>query len=268
MHLYPVTHRLNALDQKGDPYAASNLVWQIDPEALASDVADPNAADAKPAVKIAFGPRTLYLGNKLTIHMDEVHYAGSADAQPAGKPVNRKLVALYDNFDFSTATRLDRRVTGAGDQGAGNAVFTFDTTGSLTIEKTAPLTAAGSTFTFTVTKCDEKGEVAQGAKSATVTMTAVDNGKGAATAMETIAVPWGYYKVVETGWGWRYAPTYQFLEGGMTVEGRPDNVVLVRSQGTARVTNTLTNDEYLDGEDRAKNVFGVGRNPVENGGGR
>ena len=136
------------------------------------------------------------------------------------------------------------------------------------IEKTAPLTAAGSTFTFTVTECNEKGEVLQGAKSATVTMTAVDNGKGAATAMETIAVPWGYYKVVETGWGWRYAPTYQFLEGGMTVEGRPDNVVLVRSQGTARVTNTLTNDEYLDGEDRAKNVFGVGRNPVENGGGR
>lgn len=100
--------------------------------------------------------------------------------------------------------------------------------------------------------------VAQGAKSATVTMTAVDNGKGAATAMETIAVPWGYYKVVETGWGWRYAPTYQFLEGGMTVEGRPDNVVLVRSQGTARVTNTLTNDEYLDGEARTKNVFGKG----------
>ena len=258
MHLYPVTHRLNALDQKGDPYAASNLVWQIDPEALANDVADPDAADAKPAVKIAFGPRTLYLGNKLTIHMDEVHYAGSADAQPAGKPVNRKLVALYDNFDFSTATRLDRRVTGAGDQGAGNAVFTFDITGSLTIEKTAPLTAAGSTFTFTVTKCDERGVVAQGAKSATVTMTAVDNGKGAATAMETIAVPWGYYKVVETGWGWRYAPTYQFLEGGMTVEGRPDNVVLVRSQGTARVTNTLTNDEYLDGEARTKNVFGKG----------
>lgn len=258
MHLYPVTHRLNALDQKGDPYAASNLVWQIDPEALANDVADPDAADAKPAVKIAFGPRTLYLGNKLTIHMDEVHYAGSADAQPAGKPVNRKLVALYDNFDFSTATRLDRRVTGAGDQGAGNAVFTFDITGSLTIEKTAPLTAAGCTFTFTVTKCDERGVVAQGAKSATVTMTAVDNGKGAATAMETIAVPWGYYKVVETGWGWRYAPTYQFLEGGMTVEGRPDNVVLVRSQGTARVTNTLTNDEYLDGEARTKNVFGKG----------
>ena len=258
MHLYPVTHRLNARDQKGDPYAASNLVWQIDPEALASDVADLDAADAKPAVKIAFGPSTLYLGNQLTIHMDEVHYAGSADAQPAGKPVNRKLVALYDNFDFSTATRLDRRVTGAGDQGAGNAVFTFDTTGSLTIEKTAPLTAAGSTFTFTVTECDERGVVAQGAKSATVTMTAVDNGKGAATAMETIAVPWGYYKVVETGWGWRYAPTYQFLEGGMTVEGRPDNVVLVRSQGTARVTNTLTNDKYLDGEARMKNVFGKG----------
>lgn len=271
MHLYPVTHRLNALDQKGDPYAASNLVWQIDPEALASDVADPNAADAKPAVKIAFGPRTLYLGNQLTIHMAEVHYA--AGAQPTETPMNDKLVALYDNFDFTTAKQLDRKVTGMSTTedptpGDGNAIFHFDTTGSLTIEKTAPLTAAGSTFTFTVTKCNEQGEVAQGAKSATVTMTAVNNGKGAATAMETIAVPWGYYKVVETGWGWRYAPTYQFLEGGMTVEGRPDNVVLVRSQGTARVTNTLTNDEYLDGEDRAKNVFGGGRNPVENGGGR
>lgn len=271
MHLYPVTHRLNALDQKGDPYAASNLVWQIDPEALASDVADPDAADVKPAVKIAFGPRTLYLGNQLTIHMAEVHYA--AGAQPTETPMNDKLVALYDNFDFTTAKQLDRKVTGMSTTedptpGDGNAIFHFDTTGSLTIEKTAPLTAAGSTFTFTVTECNEQGEVAQGAKSATVTMTAVDNGKGAATAMETIAVPWGYYKVVETGWGWRYAPTYQFLEGGMTVEGRPDNVVLVRSQGTARVTNTLTNDEYLDGEDRAKNVFGVGRNPVENGGGR
>lgn len=128
--------------------------------------------------------------------------------------------------------------------------------------------AAGSTFTFTVTECDENGEVAQDAKSATVTMTAQDNGQGAATASETINVPWGYYKVVETSWGWRYSPTYQFFEGGMTVEGRPDNVVLVRSQGTAKVTNTLTNEEYLDGEDRAKNVFGVGRNPVENGGGR
>ena len=271
MHLYPVTHRLNALDQKGDPYAASNLVWQIDPEALASDVADPDAADVKPAVKIAFGPRTLYLGNKLTIHMAEVHYA--AGAQPTETPMNDKLVALYDNFDFTTAKQLDCKVTGMSTTedptpGDGNAIFHFDTTGSLTIEKTAPLTAAGSTFTFTVTECNEQGEVAQGAKSATVTMTAVDNGKGAATAMETIAVPWGYYKVVETGWGWRYAPTYQFLEGGMTVEGRPDNVVLVRSQGTARATNTLTNDEYLDGEDRAKNVFGVGRNPVENGGGR
>lgn len=262
MHLYPVTHRLNALDQDGNPYAASNLVWQIDPVAL--DAADPNAAGAMPAVKIAFGPRTLYLGNALTIHMDQVHYAKSeADRTSA---VNNKLVALYDNFDFTKAKQLDKKLTGAEGQGAGNAVFKFDTTGSLTIEKTAPLAAAGSTFTFTVTKCDENGEIAQDAKSATVTMTAVDNGRGAATATQAINVPWGYYKVVETSWGWRYSPTYQFLEGGMTVEGRPDNVVLVRSQGVAKVTNTLTKDKYLDGEDRAKNVFGVGRNPIENGG--
>ena len=256
MHLYPVTHRLNALDQDSKPYAASNLVWQIDPAALEKEVADPNFEGATPAVRIAFGPRTLYLGNKLTIHMDRVHYAKPEADRAAA--VDGKLVALYDNFDFTKAKQLDRKVTGADTQGAGNAVFTFDTSGSLMIEKTAPLAAAGSTFTFTVTECDEKGAVAQGAKSATVTMTAVDNGQGAATAMETIVVPWGYYKVVETGWGWRYAPTYQLLEGGMTVEGRPDNVVLVRSQGTAKVTNTLTNDKYLDGEARTKNVFGKG----------
>lgn len=267
MHLYPVTHRLNALDQDGNEYPASNLVWQIDPAALEKEVADPNAEGATPTVKIAFGPRTLYLGNKLTIHMDQVHYAKPGADRAAS--VDGKLVALFDNFDFTKAKQLDKKATGhLGVGHEGDAVFEFDTTGSLTIEKTAPLMAAGSTFTFTVTECDENGEVAQDAKSATVTMTAQDNGQGAATASETISVPWGYYKVVETSWGWRYSPTYQFFEGGMTVEGRPDNVVLVRSQGTAKVTNALTNDKYLDGEDRAKNVFGVGRNPVENGGGR
>ena len=75
MHLYPVTHRLNALDQDGAPYAASNLVWQIDPAALEKEVADSNAEGATPAVKIAFGPRTLYMGDTLTVHMDQVHYA-------------------------------------------------------------------------------------------------------------------------------------------------------------------------------------------------
>lgn len=267
MHLYPVTHRLNALDQDGAPYAASNLVWQIDPAALEKEVADPNAEGATPAVKIAFGPRTLYLGDTLTVHMDRVHYAKPEADRAAA--VDGKLVALFDNFDFTKAKQLDKKATGhLGVGHEGDAVFKFDTTGSLTIEKTAPLMAAGSTFTFTVTECDENGEVAQDAKSATVTMTAQDNGQGVATASETINVPWGYYKVVETSWGWRYSPTYQFFEGGMIVEGRPDNVVLVRSQGTAKVTNTLTNDKYLDGEDRAKNVFGVGRNPNENGGGR
>ncbi|MFQ9742114.1 MAG: hypothetical protein ACLRX5_06325 [Slackia sp.] len=267
MHLYPVTHRLNALDQDGAPYAASNLVWQIDPAALEKEVADPNAEGATPAVKIAFGPRTLYLGDTLTVHMDQVHYA-KPEADRAAS-VDGKLVALFDNFDFTKAKQLDKKATGhLGAGHEGDAVFEFDTSGSLTIEKTAPLMAAGSTFTFTVTECDENGEVAQDAKSATVTMTAQDNGQGAATASETINVPWGYYKVVETSWGWRYTPTYQFFEGGMTVEGRPDNVVLVRSQGTAKVTNALANEEYLDGEDRAKNVFGEGRNPNENGGGQ
>lgn len=142
MDLYPMTHRFNAQDQDGNQYAASNLVWQIDPAALAMDVADPDAPNAKPAVRIAFGPHTLYTGNKLTIHMDQVHYATGADPQKT--PVNGKLVVLYDNFDLTTATELDRKVTGrettdpVENPGPGNAVFHFKTDGALTIEKTAP----------------------------------------------------------------------------------------------------------------------------------
>lgn len=263
MHLYPVTHRLNALDQDSKPYAASSLVWQIDPVALEKP---DQAVDAKPAVKIAFAPDTLYLGNKLTVHIDQVHYADAE--QGRGAPVNGISVGLYDTFDFVKAKQLDRKLTGADGQGEGNAVFKFDTTGELVIEKVAPASAAGSTFTFTVTECQADGTVPPDAKSATVTVTAQKSGESAAKATAKLNVPWGYYKVVETSWGWRYSPTYQFLEGGMTVEDRPANVVLVRSKGTAKVTNVLTNSDHLDGEDRAKNVFGVGRNPVENGGAR
>lgn len=261
MHLYPVTHRLNALDQDSKPYAASNLVWQIDPVALEKP---DQAVDAKPAVKIAFAPDTLYLGNKLTVHIDQVHYADAEQGRSA--PVNGISVGLYDTFDFAKAKQLDRKLTGADGQGEGNAVFKFDTTGELVIEKVAPASAAGSTFTFTVTECQADGTVLPDAKSATVTVTAQKGGENAAKATAKLNVPWGYYKVVETSWGWRYSPTYEFLENGMVHAERPANVVLVRSQGTAKVTNVLTNSDYLDGEDRAKNVFGMGRNPVENGG--
>lgn len=261
MHLYPVTHRLNALDQDSKPYAASSLVWQIDPVALEKP---DQAVDAKPAVKIAFAPDTLYLGNKLTVHIDQVHYADAEQGRSA--PVNGISVGLYDTFDFAKAKQLDRKLTGADGQGEGNAVFKFDTTGELVIEKVASVSAAGSTFTFKVTECQADGKVLPDAKSATVTVTAQKGGENAAKATAKLNVPWGYYKVVETSWGWRYSPTYEFLENGMVHAERPANVVLVRSQGTAKVTNVLTNSDYLDGEDRAKNVFGMGRNPVENGG--
>lgn len=270
MHLYPVTHRFKALDQDDKLYSASNLVWQIDPAVLADDVADPDAPDAKPAVRIAFGPRTLYTGNKLTIHMDQVHYAQLNGTEPQKTPVDDKLVALYDNFDLTTATKLDRKVTGretmdpAENPGPGNAVFHFKTDGALTIEKTAPISAAGSTFTFTVTECNEKGDQKPDAKTATVMLTAVADGDAARAAC-TLNLPWGYYKVEESTWGWRYSPTYQFFENGMTVEGRSDNVVLIKSNGNVRVTNSLTNNNYLDGEDRTQNVFGEGPNKMQGG---
>lgn len=270
MDLYPVTHRFNAQDQDDNQYAASNLVWQIDPAALVTDVANPDAQDAKPAVRIAFGPHTLYTGNKLTIHMDQVHYAQSNGADPQKTPVNNKLVALYDNFDLTTATELDRKVTGrettdsVENPGPGNAVFHFKTDGALTIEKTAPISAAGSTFTFTVTECNENGDPKPDAKTATVVLTAAADGDAARAAC-TLNLPWGYYKVEESTWGWRYSPTYQFFENGMTVEGRSDNVVLIKSNGNVRVTNSLTNNNYLDGEDRTQNVFGEGPKKMQGG---
>lgn len=270
MHLYPVTHRLNAIDAEGKPYPASNLVWQIDPAALADNASSPDAPNAKPAVKIAFGPRTLYTGNSLTIHMDLVHYAVADGAEPSKVPVNDKLVVLYDNFDLTTATELDRKVTGrvttdpAETPGEGNAVFHFKTDGTLTIEKIAPVSAAGSTFTFTVTQCDENGAVQPGAKTATVMLTAAADGN-AARALGTLNLPWGYYKVEESTWGWRYLPTYQFFENGMTVEGRSANVVLIKSKGNVKVTNSLANGNYLDGEDRTQNVFGEGPKKMAGG---
>ncbi|MFR4802688.1 MAG: hypothetical protein ACLT98_04800 [Eggerthellaceae bacterium] len=80
-------------------------MWQIDPAALEKEVADPNAEGATPAVKIAFGPRTLYLGDTLTVHMHRVHYA-----KPEADRGRRygKLVALFDNFDFTKAKQLTR----------------------------------------------------------------------------------------------------------------------------------------------------------------
>ena len=202
--------------------------------------------------------------------MDQVRYAQSNGADPQKTPVNNKLVALYDNFDLTTATELDRKVTGrettdpVENPGPGNAVFHFKTDGALTIEKTAPISAAGSTFTFTVTECNENGDPKPDAKTATVVLTAAADGDAARAAC-TLNLPWGYYKVEESTWGWRYSPTYQFFENGMTVEGRSDNVVLIKSNGNVRVTNSLTNNNYLDGEDRTQNVFGEGPKKMQGG---
>lgn len=261
MDLYLVTHRFNACDDKGAHYDAKNLVWQIDPEQLATEKPD----ETKPAVKIAFGPDTLYAGSELTIHMDEVHYAKGQDGSWAASPVNDKAVALYDTFDFANAKPLDVKLTGhLGQDRKGDAVFTFDIAGSLVIEKTAPASAAGSTFTFLVTECNPDGTDKQDAKSATVVLTAAAQGD-TAQARAVLNLPWGYYRVQETGWGWRYTPAYQFVENGMTVEGRPENVVLIKSEGVAKVANALANNKYLDGEARTKNVFGQGATVMSGG---
>ena len=115
-----------------------------------------------------------------------------------------------------------------------------------------------------MTECNENGDPKPDAKTATVVLTAAADGDAARAAC-TLNLPWGYYKVEESTWGWRYSPTYQFFENGMTVEGRSDNVVLIKSNGNVRVTNSLTNNNYLDGEDRTQNVFGEGPKKMQGG---
>lgn len=66
--------------------------------------------------------------------MDQVHYAKPETDRAAA--VDGKLVALYDNFDFTKAKQLDKKATGhLGAGHEGDAVFEFDTSGSLTIER-------------------------------------------------------------------------------------------------------------------------------------
>lgn len=269
MHLYPVTHRLNALDENGGGYTA-NLVWQIDSKELANPTAQPDDPKANPAVKIAFAPSVLYLGNKLTIHMDEVHYAKEGQ-EGHDAPMDGKLVALYDHFDFTAAKELDRNVTGHLGKGhEGDAVFEFKNDGSLVIEKTAPASASGTTFFFeveAVTRTESVGD--DGAtnvtyeptgKKATASVTVeIADGKAGAVGSVAIDLPWGYYRVTESNWSWQYDSTVKLLMDGFTNENLPSDVILVKSKSNeAQAVNVTNGKHWLGGEVFVKNEFGQG----------
>lgn len=263
MDIYPVTYRFTAMDDAGGAATGdytSKLSWQIS--------GDPTAAtDDAEGVHVGF--KGLYRGMKLTVHMDKVSYeppevgtgiVGSA-VEANASAVNGVKVGLYDSPSIGsggTANKIDVETTGDTTKGfsAGDAVFTFDTAGELTISKEAPAEAAGSVVSFVVTECkDASGATADGARSITVSAELAANADGtAAVATVKVRAPFGYYKVEENTWAWRFTPSYT-VQDRTTGTWAAGNVATVFTKGEVKVTNTVSNSKWGSGEARAQNIF-------------
>ena len=277
MHLYPTTYRFSAQEWKADgtsqdgggfvPYKASNLAWYLNPAAQAGEQ----------SVKVAFNPGVLYLSNRLSIRMNEVEYndAATHDAPlvETSKGVKDRLVGLYADFtDVSDkdVQALDVKTTGANGWEPGQAVFEFKNDGSLTIEKTAPVDASDATFSFEVEAVDRvETTAADGAvtveyksKDPVQKVTAfvtVKAGEGIAGSKGTVSIslPWGYYRVLESDWGWQYDSSMKLFMNGFTNENLPADVILVKSQSNkAEVENTPNGSKWQGGDARVTNKFG------------
>ena len=258
MDLYPVTYRVTANDTS-DPensvIMTAKLKWLLDPTA-ANTVGD--NADKAP-FKACFAEP--FMGTQLT---DTVKQASYGPGTPmTEEPVNDKYVSLYSlgsgNGSFDLANRLESKKTGEGDQGDGNAVFSFAPTHALTIvKKTTDASAMGQTFRFKVTRKASKDSPAE------TRMVEVKVDKTQQENVETwyfgsvqFAAPAGFYTVEEdTNWAWRY-------EGELSTPGKAPGksaeltISSASSAGDAVVTcvNTRAKDKWVDGGSRAKNVW-------------
>ena len=277
MHLYPTTYRFSAQEWKADEtsqdggefvsYKASNLAWYLNPAAQAGEQ----------SVKVAFNPGVLYLSDRLSIRMNEVEYndAATHDAPlvETSKGVNDRLVGLYADFtDVSDkdAQALDVETTGANGWEQGQAVFEFKNDGSLTIEKTAPVDASDATFSFEVEAVDRVETTAAGgavtveykSKDPVQKVTAfvtVKAGEGIAGSKGTVSIslPWGYYRVLESDWGWQYDSSMKLFMNGFTNDNLPADVILVKSQSNkAEVENIPNGSKWQGGDARVTNKFG------------
>lgn len=256
MDLYPVTYRVVANDTS-DPASpvtmTAQLKWLLDPSA-ANTVDD--AADKAP-FKVCFAKP--FMGTQLTVTVTRASYGPGAEEAP----VDGKFVSLYSlgsgNGSFDLANRLESKKTGEGDQGAGNAVFNFDQTHTLTIvKKTTDASAMGQTFRFKVTR---KMPQDSSAETRTVEVKVGEqhdeNGEVCYVGSVQFAAPAGVYTVEEdTAWAWRY-------EGELSTPGKAPGksaeltISSASSAGDAVVTcvNTRAKDKWVDGGSRAKNVW-------------
>lgn len=261
MDLYPVTYQVVANDTSdtaNPKNVTGQLKWLLDPNAANTvddkgDRAPFKACFAKP-----------FMGTQLTVHVDRVGY-GLSGQTPA--PVNGKYVSLYSSGSgdgsFELTNRLDFKLTGADAQGAGNAVFDFAATHTLKIVKqTQDSWAKGKTFRFKVSRADMDGKpLEERTVEVAVSPDAQhkDGGTWYTGAIE-LAVPAGIYTVEEdTAWAWRYSS--QIGVPGKQPGDKAQATISAASSAndaTFTCTNTRVKDKWIDGGDRAHNVWSNG----------
>ena len=261
MDLYPVTYKVVANDTSDDASpknVTGQLKWLLDPNAAntiddKSDKAPFKACFAKP-----------FMGTQLTVHVDRVGY-GLPGQTPA--PVNGKYVSLYSSGSgegsFELTNRLDYKLTGDGTQSDGNAVFDFAATHTLKIVKqTQDSWAKGNTFRFKVSRAGMDGNALE-ERTVEVTVSSdaqLKDGSAWYSGAIELAVPAGIYTVEEdSAWAWRYSN--QIGVPGKQPGDKAQATISAASSAndaTFTCTNTRVNDKWIDGSNRAHNVWSNG----------
>lgn len=261
MDLYPVTYKVVANDTSDDASpknVTGQLKWLLDPNAAntiddKSDKAPFKACFAKP-----------FMGTQLTVHVDRVGY-GLPGQTPA--PVNGKYVSLYSSGSgegsFELTNRLDYKLTGDGTQSDGNAVFDFAATHTLKIVKqTQDSWAKGKTFRFKVSRAGMDGNALE-ERTVEVTVSSdaqLKDGSAWYSGAIELAVPAGIYTVEEdSAWAWRYSNKIG-VPGKQPGDKAQATISAASSanDATFTCTNTRVNDKWIDGSDRAHNVWSNG----------
>lgn len=260
MDLYPVTYRVAANDTSDTerPVAmTAQLKWLLDP--TAGNTVDNNADEAP--FKACFAEP--FMGTQLTVTVKRASYGPGASMSE--EPVNDQYVSLYSlgsgNGSFDLTNRLESKKTGEGGQAPGNAVFDFAKTHALTIvKKTTDASAMGQTFRFKVTKTAGGASPETRVAEVKVDKRQQENGETWYVGSVQLAAPAGIYTVEEdTTWAWCY-------EGELSTPGKAlgkSAELTISSASSANdatftCTNTRVNDKWIDGSDRAHNVWSNG----------
>lgn len=287
--LYPITVALSAQkpgEGAPDDYTKS-VKWAVEAPANEDGTTDADAL----AVNVLLTED--YSEPWLTVSVDKLVYTETDDGsegkvpEPAGMAdVPVRLYAKDSSGGIALATDVTRNgkdtVSGVTLQ-KGDAIFTFK--GLLQITKTSSdENAAGRTFSFIV-ESEDKSEK----QTVMVTLPTTDaDGSGNYTKSVTLSLPYGEYTVKEdTGWAWRYTVSLQKclsqgsawedMDNGSSVEvkyagyettGGDEGQTTSLTPVKVKATNTLDSSKgnWLDGDVRVQNIFGIPNGNAKNGG--